>query len=371
MQDAICHHGLKSTRTPSPIACRIAIIKRSSELRPVERLVLRSLVDFIGNNPEAVCWPSVGTLAAECGISTRQCRRLLRAFEAAGWIECSPRERADGGQTSNTIRWIRPAPAPAMPAKSIADPQSASSPAPAPPPAAPQSASSLAPAPPPAAPQSASSLAMPATSTPPRHPCPPPPDTSVRPIEKTSEDSDRKHDVAAGCFLSDPQSASSPAPAPPPAAPQSASSLAMPATAMPAKSIADPQSASSPTKPAPAKSARWIEIAEHKFTDPHEAKRVFLAVVAGGLLTSSEADRLLFFAAWCAVSRKHREKRVKHPAAVMQWLLRHQRVLRAYPSTQDEDKAREAVRRLWPPAASLYAATVASTFGLETARLDR
>jgi len=335
MQDAICHHGLKSTRTPSPIACRIAIIKRSSELRPVERLVLRSLVDFIGNNPEAVCWPSVGTLAAECGISTRQCRRLLRAFEAAGWIECSPRERADGGQTSNTIRWIRPAPAPAMPAKSIADPQSASSPAPAPPPAAPQSASSL---------------AMPATSTPPRHPCPPPPDTSVRPIEKTSEDSDRKHDVAAGCFLSDPQSASSPAPAPPPAA---------------------PQSASSPTKPAPAKSARWIEIAEHKFTDPHEAKRVFLAVVAGGLLTSSEADRLLFFAAWCAVSRKHREKRVKHPAAVMQWLLRHQRVLRAYPSTQDEDKAREAVRRLWPPAASLYAATVASTFGLETARLDR
>ena len=258
MQDAIRPTALKSTRTPSPIACRIAIIKRSAELRPVERLVLRSLADYIGNHPEAICWPSVGTLAAECGISTRQCRRLLRAFEAAGWIECSPRERADGGQTSNTIRWIRPAPAmPAPPAKSIAAPQSASSPAPAPPAAAPQSASSLA-------------------------------------------------------------------------------------------------------KPAPAKSARWIEIIEHRFSDPHEAKRVFLAVVAGGLLTSSEADRLLFFAGWCAVSRKHREKRVKHPAAAMQWLLRHQRVLRAYPAAQDEDKAREAVRRLWPPVASPYAAAVAS-----------
>ena len=354
MQDAIRPTALKSTRTPSPIACRIAIIKRSSELRPVERLVLRSLADYIGNHPEAICWPSVGTLAAECGISTRQCRRLLRAFEAAGWIECSPRERADGGQTSNTIRWIRPAPAmPAPPAKSIADPQSASSPTPAPPAAAPQSASSL---------------AKPAPPIPPGHPCPPPPDTSVRPIEKTSEDSDRKHDVAAGCILSESQSASSLAPAPPAAAPQSASSLAKPAPAMPSKSIVDPQSASSLAKPAPtpappAKSARWIEIAEHKFTDPHEAKRVFLAVVAGGLLTSSEADRLLFFAGWCAVSRKHREKRVKHPAAAMQWLLRHQRVLRAYPATQDEDKAREAVRRLWPPVASPYAAALASSIG--------
>jgi hypothetical protein len=137
---------------------------------------------------------------------------------------------------------------------------------------------------------------------------------------------------------------------------------------MPSKSIVDPQSASSLAKPAPtpappAKSARWIEIAEHKFADPREAKRVFLAVVAGGLLTSSEADRLLFFAAWCAVSRKHREKRVKHPAAAMQWLLRHQRVLRAYPATQDEDKAREAVRRLWPPVASPYAAALASSIG--------
>jgi hypothetical protein len=71
--------------------------------------------------------------------------------------------------------------------------------------------------------------------------------------------------------------------------------------------------------------------------------------VAAGLLTSSEMDRLGFAAAWCSAARKAREGRVRHPAAVMQFLLRNPKALRAYAAECDEAKAREAIRRLWPP----------------------
>lgn len=91
-------------------------------------------------------------------------------------------------------------------------------------------------------------------------------------------------------------------------------------------------------------------INEGQFSDPAEAKRVLLAVVAAGLLTGSEMDRLAFLAAWCSAARKQREGKVKSPAKIMQFLVRNPKALRAYAAECDEAKARECIRRLWPPA---------------------
>jgi hypothetical protein len=93
---------------------------------------------------------------------------------------------------------------------------------------------------------------------------------------------------------------------------------------------------------------RWLTIDETRFTDPQELKRCHGVAVAAGLLTAAEMDRLAFCAAWCSAARKHREGRVRHPAAVMQFLLRNPKALRAYAAEGDEAKAREAIRRLWP-----------------------
>ncbi len=92
---------------------------------------------------------------------------------------------------------------------------------------------------------------------------------------------------------------------------------------------------------------RWLTIDPAQFSNPAEALRVYQATVAAGLLTTSEVDRMAFFSAWCYCSRRHRTGKVTHPERMMQFLLRRPKTLRAIPAAEDEQKAREAVRRLF------------------------
>ncbi|MFN5975042.1 MAG: helix-turn-helix domain-containing protein, partial [Planctomyces sp.] len=88
MQQSICQPRYLSTGNHRPVSVlvtRVREVKHAGEtLSPSARLLLRSIVDYCGN--ESCCWPSSRRLAAECGLSIRQVRRLLRELEASGWI---------------------------------------------------------------------------------------------------------------------------------------------------------------------------------------------------------------------------------------------------------------------------------------------
>ena len=99
-------HTLNSPQTstrPLTRADRIVLTRAATGLKPAEKLLLRSLVDFMGNSPE--CWPSLSRLAAEVGVSVRHVRRLLRSLEAGGWIVSEARYRPDRSQTSCVFKW--------------------------------------------------------------------------------------------------------------------------------------------------------------------------------------------------------------------------------------------------------------------------
>jgi hypothetical protein len=85
-----------------------------------------------------------------------------------------------------------------------------------------------------------------------------------------------------------------------------------------------------------------------KFLDIKEGERVYLAAVAGKLLNSGTADRLAFFACWCAIAAKLRAGKVQHPERMMRFLLDNRKAMSAYPDHAAEQKAREAVRHLFP-----------------------
>jgi hypothetical protein len=93
-----------STRSLSR-AERIILTRAATSLKPAEKLLLRALVDFMGNSTE--CWPSLSRLAAEVGVSIRHVRRMLRSLEAAGWIVTRSRFRADRSQTSCVYAWCK------------------------------------------------------------------------------------------------------------------------------------------------------------------------------------------------------------------------------------------------------------------------
>ena len=95
-------------------------------------------------------------------------------------------------------------------------------------------------------------------------------------------------------------------------------------------------------------SPRYVTIDNNKITDPEELRRVYEHAAAAKLIDKSEATRLAFCAAWCAVSRRYREGTVHSPGGTLQFLLRNPAAMREYASQCDEDKARKAVRRLWP-----------------------
>lgn len=72
-----------------------------SDLKPRARLVLNCLV--LHCNKDGECFPSIKTIAAECGYGASTVKRALCDLLEAGYIEKKARfdERKKGGQTSN------------------------------------------------------------------------------------------------------------------------------------------------------------------------------------------------------------------------------------------------------------------------------
>ena len=86
-----------------------------SELKPRAHLVLQCLVYHA--NQEGTCFPSIKTIAAECGYGLSTVKRALNDLCEAGYIEKTIRfdERKNGGQTSNLYTLTKaeqPAPTP-------------------------------------------------------------------------------------------------------------------------------------------------------------------------------------------------------------------------------------------------------------------
>ena len=99
---------MQSTATrpgSSTRATRIRLTRSATGLNPAEKLLLRTLVDFMGNNPH--CWPSLAKLSTEVGVSTRHVRRMLRVLESGGWIVTRPQFRQDQSQTSSVYHWSK------------------------------------------------------------------------------------------------------------------------------------------------------------------------------------------------------------------------------------------------------------------------
>jgi predicted transcriptional regulator len=55
-------------------------------------------------NQELTCFPSVGTIARECNISTRTVQRAMNDLEEAGFLERESRFHERGGQKSSLYR---------------------------------------------------------------------------------------------------------------------------------------------------------------------------------------------------------------------------------------------------------------------------
>lgn len=86
-----------------------------SELKPRARLVLQCLVYHA--NQEGTCFPSIKTIAFECGYGLSTVKRALNDLCEAGYIQKTVRfdERKNGGQTSNLYTLTKaeqPAPTP-------------------------------------------------------------------------------------------------------------------------------------------------------------------------------------------------------------------------------------------------------------------
>ena len=72
-----------------------------SDLKPRARLVLQCLIYHA--NKDGFCFPSIKTIAAECGYGLSTIKRALNDLCEAGYIEKTARfdGRKNGGQTSN------------------------------------------------------------------------------------------------------------------------------------------------------------------------------------------------------------------------------------------------------------------------------
>ena len=76
-----------STSTPPAIGFFGAIraIRAAARLTSTERLVLLVIASH-ADNRTGEAWPSIPTLAAECGFTTRTIERTIAALAAAGWL---------------------------------------------------------------------------------------------------------------------------------------------------------------------------------------------------------------------------------------------------------------------------------------------
>ena len=281
-----------STRSESRSE-RIRLTRAATGLKPAEKLLLRSLVDFMGNTIE--CWPSLSRLADEVGCSIRHVRRMLRSLEAAGWIITQSRFRPDRSQTSCVFQWVK---APDLHVR--------------------------------------------------------PPRTSASALELNIGSIQESNTYAAAAECDFEQEDKAPAAAElvevnvidfQPAAPAiegTESNLPASSAVLPPSKPATPAIRS--RKPSP----KFIVIDGSKFLDIKEGERVYHAAVAGKLLNAGTVDRLAFFACWCAIAAKLRAGKVQHPERMMRFLLDNRKAMSAYPDHAAELKAREAVRFLFP-----------------------
>lgn len=290
---------------------RIRLTRAATGLKPAEKLLLRSLVDFMGNGTE--CWPSLSRLADEVGCSIRHVRRMLRSLEAAGWIVTQSRFRPDRSQTSCVFQWAK---APDLHVRGGRT--------------------------------SASGLEFNIGSI-----------QESNTYAAAAECDFRKEDkapVAAELVEID---ASNDGPKQgvsfePPSQDSSIELPAAPAIEGTESNLPASSAVLSPSKPAiPAISSRkpspkFIVIDGSKFLDIREAERVYHAAVAAKLLNAGTVDRLAFFACWCAIAAKLRAGKVQHPERMMRFLLDNRKAMSAYPDHAAEVKAREAVRFLFP-----------------------
>ena len=102
LEQMICTEA--APKQSSSLSDRIKRIKRATDLSASETLVIRVLLDFIGNN--ATGWPSHRRLAVETRLSVSTVKRSLASLQAKRWIAIESRSRGDGSKTSNSYRWI-------------------------------------------------------------------------------------------------------------------------------------------------------------------------------------------------------------------------------------------------------------------------
>ena len=101
-----------SAPTTSRLSRRILKVRHSSNLTSSEKLISRVLLDFIGNKPEGICWPSLRRIAQEASVSIRTAQRAIRGLLTKGYVTREERYRDNGSQTSSIYRWIDSASAP-------------------------------------------------------------------------------------------------------------------------------------------------------------------------------------------------------------------------------------------------------------------
>jgi hypothetical protein len=296
----------KSTLTP-PVSSihpqsrseRIRLTRAATGLKPAEKLLLRSLVDFMGNTTE--CWPSLSRLADEVGVTVRHVRRMLRSLEAAGWIVTQSRFRPDRSQTSCVFQWAK------APDLHVRPPRT-----------------------------SASALEFNIGSIQESN-------TYAAAAECDFEQED-KTPVATELVEVKPNDFQAAAPA----IEGTESNLPASSAVLPSSKPAIPATPATPAIRSSKPSPKFIVIDGSKFLDIKEGERVYHAAVAAKLLNSGTVDRLAFFACWCAIAAKLRAGKVQHPERMMRFLLDNRKAMSAYPDHAAEVKAREAVRFLFP-----------------------
>ena len=287
---------------------RIRLTRAATGLKPAEKLLLRSLVDFMGNATE--CWPSLSRLADEVGCSIRHVRRMLRSLEAAGWIITQSRVRPDRSQTSCVFQWVK------APDLHVRPPRTSAS-------ALEFNIGSI---------QESNTYAAPAECDFRKEDKAP---VAAELVEIDASNDGPKQGVS---FEPPSQDSSIELPAAP-AIEGTESNLPASIAVLP------------PSKPAIRSrkpSPKFIVIDGSKFLDIKEGERVYHAAVAAKLLNAGTVDRLAFFACWCAIAAKLRAGKVQHPERMMRFLLDNRKAMSAYPDHAAELKAREAVRFLFP-----------------------
>ena len=299
-----------STRSQSRSE-RIRLTRAATGLKPAEKLLLRSLCDFMGNGTE--CWPSLSRLADEVGVTVRHVRRMLRSLEAAGWIITRSRFRPDRSQTSCVFQWAK------APDQHVRGGRTSAS-------GLEFNIGSI---------QESNTYAAPAECDFRKEDKTPVAAEKVRPIDHRL--------IAPAAELVEVNAIDFQAAAP--AIEGTDSNLPASSAELPSSKPAIPAApAIRSRKPSP----RFIVIDGSRFLDINHGKDIYLAAVAAKLLNASTVDRLAFFACWCAIAAKLRAGKVQHPERMMRFLLDNRKAMSAYPDHAAELKAREAVRFLFP-----------------------